>query len=127
MDLEFSQQQVSLRAELRTYFARMRAGPFADLQREDHGPRYRNWMRQLGSDGWLGIGWPAKYGGQGRPYIDQFIFFDEAMRCGMPISMISLNPVGPTLMKYGTDEQRDEFLPAILRGEIDFAIGYSEP
>jgi 3-oxocholest-4-en-26-oyl-CoA dehydrogenase alpha subunit len=127
MRLEYSDDQVALRAELRDYFAAMRSGAFADLQREDHGPRYRDWMRQLGADGWLGIGWPTEYGGQGRPYLDQFIFFDEAMRCGVPIPMISLNTVGPTLMRHGSEEQRHEFLPRILRGEIDFAVGYSEP
>ncbi|MDT4915648.1 MAG: 3-oxocholest-4-en-26-oyl-CoA dehydrogenase alpha subunit, partial [Pseudonocardiales bacterium] len=127
MNLEPSIEQVALREQLHDYFTDLRRGPFADLQREDHGPRYRDWMRQLGADGWLGIGWPTEYGGQGRPYVDQFIFFDEAMRCGVPVPMISLNTVGPTLMKYGSDEQRSTFLPPILRGEIDFAIGYSEP
>ncbi|MDT4920169.1 MAG: 3-oxocholest-4-en-26-oyl-CoA dehydrogenase alpha subunit, partial [Pseudonocardiales bacterium] len=99
MNLEPSIEQVALREQLHDYFTDLRRGPFADLQREDHGPRYRDWMRQLGADGWLGIGWPTEYGGQGRPYVDQFIFFDEAMRCGVPVPMISVNTVGPSLLK----------------------------
>ena len=81
----------------------------------------------MGADGWLGIGWPKEFGGQGRSAIEQYIFFDEVQRAGFPIPFLTLCTVGPTLMKYGTDEQKAKFLPAILRGELHFAIGYSEP
>ncbi|WP_443061642.1 acyl-CoA dehydrogenase family protein [Streptomyces sp. NBC_00414] len=84
-------------------------------------------LRRIGADGWLGLGWPEAYGGQGRGADEQFVFFDEAYRAGAPVSMVTLNTVGPTLMKYGTEEQKDFFLPRILRGELVFAIGYSEP
>ena len=127
MHLSYTAEQRELRAELSAYFREHLEGEFSDLRWEDHGPRYRAWIRRLGSDGWLGLGWPVKYGGHGRPAMDQFVFYDEAQRAGAPIPMISLNTVGPTLMDHGTAEQKAEFLPAILRGEIDFAIGYTEP
>ncbi|NEE22796.1 acyl-CoA dehydrogenase, partial [Streptomyces sp. SID7499] len=57
----------------------------------------------------------------------QFIFFDEAAQAGVPLPLMALNTVGPTIMQFGTDEQKAHFLPGILAGEIDFAIGYSEP
>ena len=84
-------------------------------------------VRQMAEDGWLGIGWPKEYGGQGRSQIEQFIFFDESMRSGAPVPMLTINTVGPTLMKYGSEEQKQFFLPKILKGEIHFCIGYTEP
>ncbi|MFD7864080.1 acyl-CoA dehydrogenase family protein [Streptomyces sp. NPDC059783] len=87
----------------------------------------RRLLRRIGADGMLGLGWPVEYGGQGRGADEQFVFFDEAYRAGAPVSMVTLNTVGPTLMKYGTEEQKAYFLPRILAGETVFAIGYSEP
>ena len=84
-------------------------------------------MRQIGKDGWLGIGWPTEFGGQGRPATDQFIFFDETRRAGAPFPFVTINTVGPTIMRFGTDEQKSFFLPQILAGELNFAIGYTEP
>ncbi|WP_420311231.1 acyl-CoA dehydrogenase family protein [Streptomyces sp. YS-B37] len=124
MHLAPTQRQRRLRAELRTYFAAlMPDGPpgVEDPQGQ------RALLRQIGADGWLGLGWPVEYGGQGRCADEQFVFFDEAYRAGAPVSMVTLNTVGPTLMKYGSEEQKAAFLPGILRGEIVFAIGYSEP
>src|SRR5437879_10529410 len=81
----------------------------------------------MGEDGWLGIGWPTEYGGQGRSAIEQYGFFDESMRAGAPVPMLTINTVGPTIMNFGTDEQKQFFLPKILKGEIHFCIGYTEP
>ncbi len=69
-------------------------------------------VRQIGKDGWLGIGWPKEFGGQGRPATDQFIFFDETRRAGAPFPFVTINTVGPTIMRFGTDEQKSFFLPA---------------
>ncbi|MGH9206847.1 MAG: acyl-CoA dehydrogenase family protein, partial [Acidimicrobiales bacterium] len=91
------------------------------------GPTVRKVVRQMGEDGWLGIGWPKEYGGQGRSAIEQFVFFDESMRAGAPVPMLTINTVGPTIMKVGSDEQREFFLPKVLKGEIHFCIGYTEP
>src|SRR4029077_12375751 len=91
------------------------------------GPRFRQLTKQMGHDGWLGVGWPVEYGGQGRGYVDELIFLDECRRAPAPIPLVTLNTVGPPLMQFGSDEQKDQFLPAILRGEVHFAIGYTEP
>ncbi|MFD9007687.1 acyl-CoA dehydrogenase family protein [Streptomyces sp. NPDC059552] len=122
MHLAPTEGQLRLRAELRAYFKDL----LPDGLPEDPA-RQRELLRRIGSDGLLGLGWPAEYGGQGRGAGEQFVFFDEAYRAGAPVSMVTLNTVGPTLMKYGTEEQKDYFLPRILAGEIVFAIGYSEP
>ncbi len=81
----------------------------------------------MGRDGWLGVGWPKEYGGQGRTALEQLIWFDEARRSGAPLPFVTLNTVGPTLMASGSDAQKQRFLPAILAGEVEFAIGYTEP
>ncbi|MGW3007301.1 acyl-CoA dehydrogenase family protein [Streptomyces sp. NPDC001219] len=111
-----------LRTELRSYFREVLPdGPVEDAAAQ------RAVLRRIGADGMLGLGWPTAYGGQGRGPDEQFVFFDEAYRAGAPVSMVTLNTVGPTLMKYGTQQQKDYFLPRILSGEIVFAIGYTEP
>jgi alkylation response protein AidB-like acyl-CoA dehydrogenase len=81
----------------------------------------------MGEDGWLGVGWPTEYGGQGRTAVEQLIWFDEARRAGAPLPFVTLNTVGPCLMAAGTDAQKQQFLRGILAGELHFAIGYSEP
>ncbi|MDT4917852.1 MAG: 3-oxocholest-4-en-26-oyl-CoA dehydrogenase alpha subunit, partial [Pseudonocardiales bacterium] len=94
---------------------------------EAGGEPYREVVRQMGKDGWLGVGWPKEYGGQGRTPLEQLIFYDEANRASAPIPLVTLNTVGPTLMRFGSEEQKEHFLPRILAGELHFAIGYSEP
>ncbi|MGW5736583.1 MULTISPECIES: acyl-CoA dehydrogenase family protein [Streptomyces] len=124
MHLAPTERQQRLRAELRAYFRElMPAGPPAGHDLEGQ----RRLLRRIGADGMLGLGWPVEYGGQGRGPDEQFVFFDEAYRAGAPVSMVTLNTVGPTLMKYGTEEQKAAFLPRILSGDLVFAIGYSEP
>ncbi|MCW2813750.1 MAG: acyl-CoA dehydrogenase domain protein, partial [Nocardioides sp.] len=88
---------------------------------------YKDVIRQVGTDGWLGIGWPEEYGGQARSVVEQLIFTDAAAVAGVPIPYLTLNTVGPTIMRYGTEEQKEFFLPKILAGELHFSIGYSEP
>jgi len=118
-----------LRAELRGYFAEMMTDEVrADLAADPEGSGlFRVLVRRLGADGWLGIGWPKEYGGLGRSPLDQYVFFDEVQRADAPFPFVTVNTVGPTLMRYGTDEQKARFLPGILSGEINFAIGYTEP
>ncbi|MEU9340654.1 acyl-CoA dehydrogenase family protein [Streptomyces sp. NPDC048278] len=122
MHLAPTERQQRLRAELRAYFGSLVPSPAP----EDPAER-RTLLRRIGADGLLGLGWPVEYGGQGRGADEQFVFFDEAYRAGAPVSMVTLNTVGPTLMKYGSAAQKARFLPGILRGELVFAIGYSEP
>ena len=129
MDLEETADQQALRKELRAYFdAMMTPAVRAELGSVGEGsPAFRRLVRQMGADGWLGIGWPVEHGGQGRPATDQFIFFDEVQRAEAPFPFVTVNTVGPTIMRFGTDEQKARFLPGILAGEINFAIGYTEP
>ncbi len=129
MYLEETADQIALREELRAYFRQLltpevRAELAAD---PEGGPVFRRLVKQMGADGWLGIGWPKEFGGQGRPETDQFIFFVEVQRAAAPFPFVTLNTVGPTLMLYGSDEQKAQFLPGIVRGELNFAIGYTEP
>ena len=91
------------------------------------GPVMRRVWKQMCADGWAGIGWPREWVGKGRSAIEQFVFFDESMRAGAPVPMLTINTVGPTIMNYGTAQQRASFLPRILAGDIHFYIGYSEP
>ena len=71
---------------------------------------FRRLVRRMGKDGWLGIGWPKEFGGQGRPATDQFIFFTEVQRARAPFPFVTLNTVGPMLMRFGTEEQKSFFL-----------------
>ena len=129
MYLDYTPSQHALRDELRAYFATLLTPDVrARMSTEGHnGPTSLAVRQQMGSDGWLGIGWPVEYGGQGRSVLEQFVFFDEATRAGAPVPMIALNTVGPTLMRHGSQEQREYFLPRILAGTLDVAIGYTEP
>lgn len=129
MDLQYTPQQQRLRAELREYFADL-VPDDAYERHADPAERkrfYRRTIRRLGADGRLGVGWPREYGGSGMTPMEQFVFFDEAAQAGVPLPLMALNTVGPTLMRFGTEEQKAYFLPGILSGELDFAIGYSEP
>jgi alkylation response protein AidB-like acyl-CoA dehydrogenase len=127
MHIELTPEQHALRDELRTYFESIPRSHGRTAWNEPRAPDYRDVGRRLGRDGWLGVGWPVEYGGQGRGPVEQLIFFEEAERARVPMPVIALNTVGPTLMRFGTEEQKDFFLPKILAGEIDFAIGYTEP
>ena len=127
MHLAYTKEQQELSDELRAYFAQLITDDVRAELKLEGGEMFRKILMQMGQDGWLGLGWPEEYGGQGRPPTDQFIFFDEAQRAQAPIPFVTLNTVGPTLIEFGSDEQKAEFLPRILAGEITFAIGYTEP
>jgi 3-oxocholest-4-en-26-oyl-CoA dehydrogenase alpha subunit len=127
--LAYTETEEQLRTELRRYYdALLDDDTRRELRHaEGVGPVMRRVVERMGADGWLGIGWPSEYGGQGRGPVDQFIFFDESMRAGAPVPMLTINSVAPTIMQFGSEEQKNRFLPRILRGEIHFCIGYSEP
>jgi len=129
MHLEETPDQLALRAELRAYFAKLLTPEVRhalDFETEG-GETFRKAVRQMGSDGWLGIGWPSEYGGQGRPATDQFIFFTEVQRARAPFPFVTLSTVGPMIINHGTEQQKKFFLSGILAGEINCAIGYTEP
>jgi alkylation response protein AidB-like acyl-CoA dehydrogenase len=132
MHISYTPEQEQLRQQLREYFAALmtperRAGlAHADGEYGD-GVTYKEVVRQLGRDGWLALGWPAEYGGQGRSVLEQLIFTDEASIAGVPVPFLTINTVGPTIMRFGTPAQKELFLPRIAAGELHFSIGYSEP
>lgn len=128
MYVDFTEEQQRLRGKIRDYFAGLMTPETRErLRGEIGGPVYKEVIRKIGADGWLGVGWPEEWGGQGFTGIEQLIFVDEARRAGAPLPFVTLNTVGPALMRHGSEEQKRRFLPAILAGEVHFAIGYSEP
>jgi alkylation response protein AidB-like acyl-CoA dehydrogenase len=129
MEIGYTPEQLAMQQELRGYYEKLLDPATVAELHESHavGEAPRRIWKQMCSDGWAGIGWPKEYGGQGRSAIEQFIFFDESMRAGAPVPMLTLNSVGPTIMAFGTDEQKADYLPRILSGDIHFCIGYSEP
>jgi alkylation response protein AidB-like acyl-CoA dehydrogenase len=128
MFIDLTAEQRELRDELREYFANvMTAGEREAMLTERHGETYRELVRRLGRDGRLGVGWPEEYGGLGFGPVEQQIFVNEAARADVPLPYVTLQTVGPTLQRFGTQEQKDFFLPKILKGDLHFAIGYTEP
>ena len=129
MEIGYTPEQEAMRSELRAYYDKLLDTETVAKLSNSHGigPEMRRVWKQMCADGWAGIGWPKEYGGKGATAIEQFIFFDESMRAGAPVPMLTLNSVGPTIMAFGTDEQKADYLPRILSGDIHFCIGYSEP
>ena len=128
MHVDYTPEQNALRRELRAYFARLVTPEVRERIRAlEGGETHRALIRQMGEDGWLGIGWPRVWGGQGRSMLEQLVFFEEVRRAGAPFPFVTLSTVGPALMTHGSEEQKAAFLPGILRGETHFAIGYTEP
>ncbi len=130
MDFDYTPRQEQLRkdyrARLEAVMTPERRAAVAGLM--EGGDAMTEARHALGEAGLLGgVAWPVEYGGHGLTALEQYIFGEEARRVHAPLPMITLNTVGPTLIQYGTDEQKNTFLPAILKGTVDFAIGYSEP
>jgi alkylation response protein AidB-like acyl-CoA dehydrogenase len=132
MHIGYTPDQEELRRELRSYFTELitpeRRAALNSMSGE-YGTAdvYRETVAQMGRDGWLALGWPTEYGGQARSAMDQLIFTDEAAIAGAPVPFLTINSVAPTIMAFGSDEQKKFFLPKIASGDLHFAIGYSEP
>jgi len=128
MFIDLTAEQRKLQSELREYFSTLiTPEEAAAMETDRHNEAYRAVIKRMGSDGKLGVGWPKEYGGLGFGPIEQQIFINEANRADIPLPMVTLQTVGPTLQLLGTEEQKKKFLPGILAGEVHFAIGYSEP
>ncbi|MGA9872285.1 MAG: acyl-CoA dehydrogenase family protein [Rhodococcus sp. (in: high G+C Gram-positive bacteria)] len=128
MFVELTEEQLKLQTGLRNYFADLVSEHDADIMMtERHGETYRKIIKRMGTDGWLGVGWPKEFGGHGFGDVEQSIFVNEAARADVPLPAVTLQTVGPTLQKYGNHLQKTKFLSAILAGEVHFAIGYTEP
>lgn len=128
MYLAHTESERALRKELRAYFAQlMTPERIAETRGNEGGDAYKEVIRQLGKDGWLALGWPKEYGGQGRGAREQLIFFEEAQLGRCPIPFVTINTVAPALMAHGSSEHKEYFLPRIAAGELHFCIGYTEP
>lgn len=128
MFVDLTQEQRELRIKIRDYFTNLMTPELRQsLRGKEGGDEYRQVIRQMGEDGWLAVGWPKEYGGQGYQATEQLIFFEEANIAGAPLPFVTISTVGPTLMARGSELQKEKFLPGIAKGELIFAIGYSEP
>jgi alkylation response protein AidB-like acyl-CoA dehydrogenase len=128
VQLELTDEQTALQKTLRAYFAELVTPDEArSMLTQRHGDLYREVVKRMGRDGWLGVGWPTEYGGHGFGEVEQQIFVNEASRRDIPLPYVTLQTVGPVLQAHGTQEQKDFFLPKILAGDLHFAIGYTEP
>ncbi len=127
-NLELTEAQRALKTELRAYFTGLAShNEHREMGLDRHGEVYQRVVRQMGEDGWMGIGWPKEYGGHGLGEIEQTLFANEAQYADVHLPAVTLQTVGPTLIKYGSEKQKDMFLKRILAGDVHFAIGYSEP
>ncbi|WP_445168403.1 acyl-CoA dehydrogenase [Mycolicibacterium sp. Dal123E01] len=133
MRISYTPEQEELRRELRSYFGKLMTPERQEALMSTTGGEigtgnvYRETVSQMGKDGWLTLNWPTEYGGQNRTPMDSLIFTDEAAIAGAPVPFLTINSVAPTIMAYGTDEQKSFYLPKIAAGDLHFAIGYSEP
>jgi len=136
VELRFSAEDEAFRREARAWLTDRLAGEFAGV-RGRGGPGDEHelfeeraaWERALGEAGWIGIGWPREYGGGGRSLTQQVIFYEEYARAQGPgrVGIIGEGLLGPTLVHFGSDEQKRRFLPGILGGTEIWCQGYSEP
>jgi alkylation response protein AidB-like acyl-CoA dehydrogenase len=128
MYVDYTDKQKALQAEMREYFGvLMTPERRAGIGTLEGGTMFREVVKEMGRDGWLGVGWPKEFGGGGLTPVEQLIFFDELRRSHAPLPFVTLNTVGPALMAHGSEEHKQKFLTGILAGEIHFAIGYTEP
>ena len=130
MDLTFSEKETAFRDELRGWLAENPPSPQPTEGGEDaHYAWRRGWQRTLYDAGWAAPGWPAEYGGRGASLTESAIYFEEIGRARVPLpaNVLGLLLGGPTLMVWGTDEQKDRFLAPILSAEEIWCQGFSEP
>src|SRR5512143_3561602 len=131
MRYEFSPEQLAWRDEVRNFLRKTVTPALVAEMRvagnEGDGPLARAFHKKMFEKGWWGVGWPKEFGGMGKSAIDQFIFVEEMETAGAPAMRLAVTSVAPTILRQGTKEQRDKWLPRILDGSIDFAVAYSEP
>lgn len=130
MDFAIPREAETFRQEVRQ-FVEAEWPPEMRARTASHGDEVyeqeRAFRRKLGERGWLSLPWPKQYGGQERSPLEYYIFHEEMSYAGAPASATGVGMVAPTLMHFGSDEQKQRFLPRIASGEIDFCLGYSEP
>src|SRR4029077_10721584 len=120
----------ALRAEVRAFIAQEVAAGTFDPAAVGHGEgQSPAFSRKVGARGWIGMTWPKRYGGQERSYLERFVMTEEMLAVAAPCAAhwFGDRQTGPSLLRYGSEQQRQRFLPAIVRGEYSFALGMSEP
>jgi alkylation response protein AidB-like acyl-CoA dehydrogenase len=136
LDLHFTPAQERFRVDARAWLVDRLDGRFAKVRgRGGPGDEHElfderwEWEQELGRAGWIGLGWPADYGGRGVTLVEQMIFYEEYARAGGPgrVGIVGEGLLGPTIVRFGTDEQKRRVLPGILRGTEIWCQGYSEP
>jgi alkylation response protein AidB-like acyl-CoA dehydrogenase len=129
MDLTFSASERAFRDELRAWLEANHPGPAPDGDEDAHFAYTRDWQRKLASARWAGVHWPEEYGGRGATITESAIFFEELgrARAPLPANVLGIVMGGPTLMVWGTDEQKERFLPPILDASEHWCQGFSEP
>jgi len=130
MRYELTAEQDAWRQEVRA-FLRAEVTPALEEEmrvsgNEGRGPLAQAFQRKLAERGWWGVGWPKEFGGLGKTAVEQYIFIEEMDLAGAPGMQLSVTSVAPTIMRIGTKAQQAQWLPRIMRGEVDFALGYSE-
>jgi hypothetical protein len=114
--------------ELRDYFSKlMTPAVVKRVVGKEGGSEFRGIIEQLGRDGILTMGWPKQYGGKDFTATEQLILFEEAWSAHAPFPLVTINTIGPAIMKFGSEEQKQFFLPEIAAGKCIFAVGYTEP
>jgi alkylation response protein AidB-like acyl-CoA dehydrogenase len=128
MDLTFDATEAQFRDELRDWLSTNGPGPEPEGEDEQYAWR-RDWQRKLHDGGWAGVHWPVEYGGRGATMVESAIFYEELARSGhpLPANVLGLLLGGPTLMVWGTPEQKDRYLTPILSAEEIWCQGFSEP
>ncbi len=131
MRYDFTPEQLAWRNEIRAFVRDHLGTDLLDELREagneGQGPLAKQFIVKLREHGWWGLPWPAEYGGLGRSAIDQWIFVDELEGAGAPMLPLTVTSVAPTIMRVGSEQQKQYWLPKIKNAEIEFALGYSEP
>jgi alkylation response protein AidB-like acyl-CoA dehydrogenase len=119
----------SLRAEVREFLRKEFSGAATVKRAKSWGGFDREFSRRVGARGWIGMTWPKKYGGHERSFLERYVVMEEMLAAGAPVSAhwVADRQSGPLLLRFGTEAQREKILPAIVRGELAFAIGMSEP
>jgi alkylation response protein AidB-like acyl-CoA dehydrogenase len=128
MHVDESSEVKELRKEARAYFAKLMTPEVKEgCHARESGQVYRDTVRQMGEDGWLTVGWPKEFGGKGMGQAAQLASVEEAYIASAPFPFVTVGTVGPAIMEHGSEDHKKDFLPRIARGEIHFAIGYTEP
>lgn len=130
MNFALTNEEQSFVRSLRAYLDGLDTAEVVGEMEQDEweiGPAGQGFIRRLGRDGWLGVGWPVEHGGKGRSPIEEWLFAEEMSRRRLPYGPVTLSIVGPTIMRVGTADQKRRYLPEMLRGSIQFALGYTEP